>query len=663
MQGAGTDTDVIRQRMLAGKSKKQIQEIEPNGWSSIPTGPPLRDRIMDDVSGRDASTSTRCWRRPRRPGRSSSPPCGGSSSRRTRSPSAAPSPTRSARLSTTTSPGCVRLVDEYDRLVATPGADPKRIAYLQWRADQETKAVDSAIEEHRRAADSVTDKLAMVAAVVAGAIVTALTWGAAGPFVAGALGALAAAEATIITKMAVKGAAYSEEELLVDVVTGVVDIVLAVATAGIGNAMLRVTKGVPVGRLAALATSASRGKRMLAHGVANGVEGLVSGIPSGAAGALADEKTWSQGNVLGTVLSASAMGAASGAVMGGLMGSAGGWKAAPIPLNLPPGSMPDAAARAAQWRVHQEQHPGAAYADFAKDFDAGRIRAAPDAAVTFQRAAQDALGSGLTRAERKSLDGVAVTVLSDAEFARVTRSKKAQAVTIVENGKPRVVMRESAPLSALREEGIHVAQALDPKLAAHFKMLDEAVVAGWDQLPLGTKLAVYAAKLDLEADANGRLLRGLVAEANGLPPGSTRRAALLERAAEVGDTLDTLVRRQRELASFGAFDRLGARLGLGRLADRIDQPARLFMKNDEGGPREEGCVDGSGHVAPGQAVGDQAVGASLGPSRPGPSRPGPRRPPCRPPPRRRCPRRSPAGSPRTRRPGAGSPTSRHRGRP
>ncbi|WP_030485342.1 hypothetical protein [Nocardioides aequoreus] len=577
VQGAGTDLDVIK-RMLAGRTKDQIREIERQWKELYPDGPSLRDRIMDDVSGRDAIDLDEMLAAPETPREKLE------SARRRQQfegETFALGGTFAEEERKALDADVQRLqeaADEYDRLVATPNPDPQRLAYLKWRADQETKAVDSAVEEHRRAADSVTDKIAMVAAVVAGAIVTAVTWGAAGPFVAGALGALAAAEATIITKMAVKGAAYSEEELLVDVVSGVVDIVLAVATAGIGNAMLRVTKGVPVGRLAAMATSASRAKRMLAHGVANGVEGLISGIPSGAAGALADEKTWSKGDVLGTVLTASAMGAASGAVMGGLMGSAGGWKAAPVPLNLPPGSMPEAAARAAQWRTHQQQHPNASYADFARDFDAGRIRAAPDAAATFQRAAQDALGSGLTRAERKALDGVSVTVLSDAEFARLTRSKKAQAVTVVESGKPRVVMRESASLSALREEGIHVAQALDPKLAGHFKLLDEAVLAGWDQLPLGTKLAVYAAKLDLEADANSRLLRGLVAEANGLPPGAVRRKTLLARAAEVGDTLDTLLQRQRELRSFGPLDRVRARLGLGRLADRLDQPPRLFTK-------------------------------------------------------------------------------------
>ena len=149
----------------------------------------------------------------------------------------------------------------------------------------------------------------MIAAIAAGLLVTALTFGAAGPIVAGALGALAAAEATILTKLAFKGSAYSNEELLVDVVSGAVDVVFAVLTAGVGNALMRVAKGVPIGPLAKLATSASRSKRMIAHGLANGVEGFLSGIPSAAAGSLVDEKTWTQGDPLTNFVTATGMGA------------------------------------------------------------------------------------------------------------------------------------------------------------------------------------------------------------------------------------------------------------------------------------------------------------------------------------------------------------------
>ena len=349
---------------------------------------------------------------------------------------------------------------------ATAGSE--EAAYYQWRVDQEVQAVDAAVEEHRRSVDSIADRMAMIAAIAAGLLVTAVTFGAAGPVIAGALGALAAAEATIITKIAFKGSAYSNEELLVDVVSGAVDVVFAVLTAGVGNALMRVSKGVPIGPLAKLATSASRSKRMIAHGLANGVEGFLSGIPSAAAGSLVDEKTWTQGDPLTNFVTATGMGAATGALMGGVMGSAGGWsKAAAHGPHLDPGRPPDLeaaarafdqapalattvdpATRAGQWHAHQAQHPGAAYADFLADLEAGRIVPEPGAAHSFRQAAREQLVAGLPASDRKLLEDVPVHVLTDAEFMRVTRSSKGQAVTIIDQGKAIVLVRESAPISA-----------------------------------------------------------------------------------------------------------------------------------------------------------------------------------------------------------------------
>ena len=437
----------------------------------------------------------------------------------------------------------------------------------------------------------------MIAAIAAGLLVTAVTFGAAGPVVAGALGALAAAEATIITKLAFKGSAYSNEELLVDVVSGAVDVVFAVLTAGVGNALMRVSKGVPIGPLAKLATSASRSKRMIAHGLANGVEGFLSGIPSAAAGSLVDEKTWTQGDPLTNFVTATGMGAATGALMGGVMGSAGGWsKAAAHGPHLDPGRPPDLeaaarafdqapalattvdpATRAGQWHAHQAQHPGAAYADFLADLEAGRIVPEPGAAHSFRQAAREQLVAGLPASDRKLLEDVPVHVLTDAEFMRVTRSSKGQAVTIIDQGKAIVLVRESAPISALREEGIHAAQLLDPRTAADVKLLDEAHMARWNSLDLKTKLEMYRAKLDLELDAHARLLTGLLEQIDEMPPG-VARDALVDQAGAARRNLHNLGERRIELASFGPLDRLKARLGFGTLSVRLEQPPRLFMQ-------------------------------------------------------------------------------------
>jgi hypothetical protein len=287
--------------------------------------------------------------------------------------------------------------------------------------------------------------------------------------------------------------------------------------------------------------------------------------------------------------------------MGGAMGSGGGWsKAAAHGPHLDPGRPPDLeaaarafdqapslatmvdpATRAGQWHAHQAQHPGAAYADFLADLEAGRIVPEPGAAQSFRQAAREQLAAGLPASDRKLLENVPVHVLTDAEFMRATRSGKGQAVTIIENGKAIVLVRESAPISALREEGIHAAQLLDPRTAADVKLLDEAHMARWGSLDLKSKLEMYRAKLDLELDAHARLLTGLLEQIDGMPPG-VARDALIDQAGAARRNLHNLGERRIELASFGPLDRLKARLGFGTLSARLEQPPRLFSKADLG---------------------------------------------------------------------------------
>ena len=229
---------------------------------------------------------------------------------------------------------------------------------------------------------------------------TAVTGGAAGLV----LGAIAAAEATVLAKLAVKGGAYTDEELLVDVATGVVDAVLAIPTARMGGLLLRtVAKGMPIGPLAKLATSASRTKRMVAHGLQNSVEGFLGGVASGTVGALADERTWNNPDVLGNVAAPRGVWAGSGRGNGRRHRAhwAASRKCRCRGPHLDPGRPPDldAAAKAfdeaqrpgaAAWTSRRpgrpgppsgtrtrQKHPAASYADFLADLDAGRISARP----------------------------------------------------------------------------------------------------------------------------------------------------------------------------------------------------------------------------------------------------------------------------------------------
>ena len=602
--GVGTDVDALK-KLLKGKTPAQVKAVEDAWATRFPKGPTMRARIMDEVSGRDQQDLTLLLE-----GAPETPEdrlklakrklkyeqnayfAGGlfSSAERTALEDEV------AKLDKT--------VEDLKR--TTKGSDEAE--YLQWELDQREVSVESAIEEHRRSVDSIADTAAMIAAITAAVLVTALTAGTAGLAVAGLMGAIAATEATVVTKLLLKGSAYSEEEMLVDVASGAVDAVVAFATAGVGNALMRVADGIPIGPLAKLALSPSVAKRMVAHGVAQGVEGVVSSLPSAVVGTLADENTWRRGDMLTNVVTGVGMGVAMGAGLSGGMGALGG-RARPNapgaphldagrPLDLEAaagvadGSLPpahaDPGSRAAQWNAQRVDNPGLDYDQFVRDLEAGRVTPDPAAAARFRRTLQAELTAGLPPGQGRLLDGVPVEVLSDADFARMTRSASGQAVTVIDGGKPRILMRESADLHVLREEGIHAAQVLDRRTAHAASLLDEANMARWDRLPLQTKIEMYRAKLDLEIDAQHTLIAGLRDSTAAMPPGPGR-AALASQLDAAARNLDTLSHRRIELDAFGPLDRLRARFGRGPLAARLDQPPRLFTKKAP--PPTRGAID------------------------------------------------------------------------
>ncbi|MGL4397988.1 MAG: hypothetical protein ACRCS9_15735 [Hyphomicrobium sp.] len=158
------------------------------------------------------------------------------------------------------------LETDLDRTDWPPGEEGKRQREaLMGKVEFRVQRVQDAVEDHRRKIDSVTDSIAqvasIVAAVVVGAIVTVLTAGMAGP-AAIALVALASSVAgtlaTVATKRLVMGGAYGAEDFAGDLAVGVVDAVVSVATAGVGNRFMKLGKGIvgklPLGGIAKLVT-------------------------------------------------------------------------------------------------------------------------------------------------------------------------------------------------------------------------------------------------------------------------------------------------------------------------------------------------------------------------------------------------------------------------
>ena len=498
-----------------------------------------------------------------------------------------------------------RMQAEYRLLTdpATPAAERAR-ATAQFRG--RGTGMQSAVELYRARVDAVTDAVTTAVALVTAIAVTVATGGLAGAI----LGALAAAAMSMLYKSALKGAAYGGEEMALDAVIGIVDAAAAAATFGVGNALLRVASaGKPaVGRLASsrlaaalsrMAQTGRRASRILAHGVAEGIEGAAGALPSALAGNLLNDANWEHGNPALNILSGTMVQTGFGGLVSGGIGGLGGIGRPHLPVpdvTVPRGARPEFHSgdilgargtpmdRLSAWRAFKAENPEARMGDFLRQFDAAaeaRLKAdALDAGL--QRQMRGAVLAGMPPAARRDFAGIRVEVLPEADFRALTRSESGVAVTLVENGRPRIVLNgapeaASLRLAALREEGVHLAQLADPELGPLVLRLDEARMKGWDRLSVGERVELYRLKIGLEADAQIRLMRGLAEDFARLPPRAARNA-LAEQIARAEATLMRLEARAAEVARIGLLQRIAMATGLKRAPQFLDQPARLFNK-------------------------------------------------------------------------------------
>jgi len=471
------------------------------------------------------------------------------------------------------------------------------------------------VKNNRAKIDSVTDTVATIAAIVATVVaivvISVLTAGAGvgvlAAVVAGmtnasvaAGAAVASTLATVAVKKGFKGKAYTTDELTDDLTVGAVEAVASALTAGLGGKLLA------AGRLAKLANSTKVIPRLFANAVAEGAEGLASSLPGALTGALVDDKNW-KGDPFKNIVGGTLIGVGMGTVLSGGMGMLGGiskpakkgagklaGEADDFAEGLvdqarkhPPVETADVLAkrgtpaeRAAGWRSFREVNPGKSYDDFIAELDAGIVahKADEEAVRQANKKMRQELFTDIPSQQRKQFEQTAIEVVSDAEFDRLTRSAKAQAVVIIEDGKPRVLMRESADTKVLREEGIHLMQSVDPTKAHLFKKLDEAKLRNWDNLPLDEQLSIYSAKLDLEIDGQQKLIKSLDDQLAEVGDDAAARKQLMDRLDEARDTLDNLSHRADEVGSLSPQKRIDIAAGKAPKPEFLDQPARLFAK-------------------------------------------------------------------------------------
>jgi hypothetical protein len=489
----------------------------------------------------------------------------------------------------------------------------------------QSDGVFRAADGYRKAVDDYVDGkvqiIAAVAAIVATAVVLVATGGTAAPAIVALAASLAGTAATIATKYVLLGSAYGWHQFKTDAIVGIVDAVVAVATARLGDVILRVPKATGVGRVAIQQSmkqiAAQRAaKPILARAGAQVVEQFAQAAPTALVAGALDRKNW-KGDVLsnigGGALFAGFTSIAVGTVVNQmahhaprvLLAVADGIQALrrsgaaeitadavvlrssrellddvalPRDRLLNQGKPPE---RAAAFRAYQSKFPDASMGDFLAAVERGTasMEVTAEQVRLFEREMRREMLAGIPPAERGQHTTTPIIVLSDAEFTARTGSEvRGNAATLVVNGEPVVVIREGAPLTTLREEGKHVRQLRDRINAERVALLDEARLGRWPELSFEERTRSWNAKLDLEIEAQHQMVRELDAELSSGKLSEARAIELRERLDDARAALEVFEGRRAQLA--GITDDVAEAMSRRQIEPPsfLDEPARLFNK-------------------------------------------------------------------------------------
>ncbi|MDX2425938.1 MAG: hypothetical protein QNK15_06755, partial [Cycloclasticus sp.] len=236
-----------------------------------------------------------------------------------------------------------------------------------------------------------------------------------------------------------------------------------------------------------------------------------------------------------------------------------------------------------QWKVHKAENPDANMREWLRDFDSGvgKRLAAEELSYQAQRSLRTDLLKGIPESQRRRFANASVEVLSDADFNRLTRGARGSAVTLIEGGKPRVLLREGADPRALREEGLHMLQSIDPRTRRAIRSLDESRLQHWDDLSIDEQMRLYRNKVDLEIDAQNRLLRSLDEELADAGGNRSGRSGLRAQRDIAQENLSNLQHRLGDVESITPRQRRNMARGLEIKPDYLLRPPRLFSKGGD----------------------------------------------------------------------------------
>jgi hypothetical protein len=461
-----------------------------------------------------------------------------------------------------------------------------QLAELYYRATHAIEAWRRAVNEN----EGMAQLASMVAGVVVAVVVTAATGGALGPVALAALAGISAGTASAISGAAVRWE-DTPESVLKDFGAGAVEGIASVAGAGLASKIVRgASAGLPAGKAAAQAGghAAKAGGRVAIQVAESAIDGAVGGAAGELFQTAVDEATWDRGiaralaSMLAALARGGAIGGAAGGAVGGLIGGLG-----------------RLAARAGDDVAHGVGHlldssgVGRKLADDLADpaqdelahafqlIESGKLDEAervlhgidglPAKARVMLieaargRAAVRSSGAG----EAIDLDGESFwpRIVSDKDFRSIAGGQRADAILIIEGGKPQIIARRGAAPSAIREEVIHLHQ-WHGDLAMRQKMerLGEDQLGNWAALDPKAKLQLHIDKLQVEADAQRRLIGQLEHAASDDPEAAMRLLDAEETLFLLGQRLDTLQ---------GA-GRAGAAIDLAKLG--IEDAPRLYAR-------------------------------------------------------------------------------------
>ncbi|WP_375758534.1 hypothetical protein [Corallococcus exercitus] len=615
VQGAGTDEDALKE-VMAGKTKEEIKAMAEEWAKNNPPDPgdtrtPLerfRARIDEELSGREAfdildmvdhgepvtpqEKADRAWRRAHFEARSTN--------------GMASSEYQLVLYQASALDAEVAALERHERMRPKPGDKNYTADGLRaWQDDWEKKAervtvqaghADESVRMHREQVDFVTDRLVNILGAVVMAVVVAIGvvvsiffppagvgfWAAFGAFMASSTvlvgTALATAAVMMATKAAMKGAAYGWEEAATDAGVGALDALTAAATAGMGSKLLK------LGFLARMAEKGGTLARMTAHGLAQGAEGLVQSVPSAFLGNVLNDENYKGGNALLNVLAGTVMQAAPGAVLAGGLGALGGISKPRLPPRTQDllhfrGTPKERLTLFKKWKA---ENPAGNMKEFLREFDDSLLKQMSNDfdKKQLQRVMRKELLEHIPPAQRKAFAKTPIELVSEADFQALTGSKSGQAVTMFRRGKPTIVVKAGADLSALGEEGLHLLQRHDKATRGLVKSLDETALRHWDKLPIEKQFELYRKKLRLEIDAQESLLASL----EGKRGVSMDPAEAARRIRQGEKTLENLRQRMKEVDAFTPLDLAEFGQGVRAKPQYLNEPPRLFTKKPPKAP-------------------------------------------------------------------------------